>query len=229
MLGWLATAEAADLRGTWRLEMEVRSTAELPVVRATSTTVTVAVVTVTGDADGDARAWTHRACSVEIRESNPFARTELPAALVEVLPPTVARVEIEGDALRVDLGTSHLGYDPAVTGGALPLDRDAPGVLDVDGDGRPGATVLVTLRGLGVYGLEVVQRSRAVLAGVFDEDSARGMVATTEFAQVVLAADHPWLRKTPPVHHDDAQSTFRLTRLPDGAGCAEALVAGGSG
>jgi hypothetical protein len=227
VLGWLATAEAADLRGTWRLEMEVRSTAELPVVRATSTTVTVAVVTVA--ADGDGLAWTHRACSVEIREANPFASTELPTALVEVLPPTTSRAEVEGDALRVDLGTSHLGYDPAVTGGALPTDRGAPGVLDVDGDGRPGATVLVTLRGLGVYGLEVVQRSRAVLAGVLDQDSARGTVATTEFAQVVLAADHPWLRKTPPVRHDDADSTFRLTRLPDGAGCAEALVAGGSG
>ncbi len=227
MVGFWVAARAAELEGTWRLEMAVRSIAELPVARAASTTRTVAVVTLR--AEGEVLTWEHRACTVDIEDGNPFSRTELPAALVAALPPTVASLERSGEALRVDLGTSHLGYDPSLAGGELPTSPDDPAVVDAEGDGRPGATVRVSVRGFGSYDLSVVQRSRAVLEGAWVGDEVHGAVHTVDFAQVVLAADHALLRKAPPVRQDDAGSRFVLTRLPDGAGCGEAVGVGGDG
>lgn len=214
MIAWLASAAlAAQVEGTWRLEMHVRSVAEVPVVkRAASTTVSVAVVRLR---DG---IHEQEVCSVVLRDANPLARTQLDPGVVATLPLTRAPVDLS-EGYRVDLGESHLGYDATL--GALPLHPDDPAVIDAGGDGRPGATVWVTVLGVGRFGVDVAQRSRAVLDGAFAGDVIRGSVRTLDFAQTVLDADAAWLRAAPVVVHDDDASWFVMTRLPVGSTCAD--------
>jgi hypothetical protein len=225
LLAWIGWAAAGDLEGTWRLDMSVRGVTRLPVVKDSLTdTVTVGLVVVRRE--GERLVHTQRVCAVDIRDSSPLAKTTLPLALLASLPDTVVDASLVGGRYSVDLGVSHLGYDPARTGGALPAGPSDPAILDTERDGRPGATVRVKVTGIGEYGIEVVQRSRALLDGTFDGEAVRGGVRTVEFEQRVLGADHPLLRSPPQVEHDDAASTFSLTRLPDGATCAVALSAG---
>lgn len=216
-----------DLEGIWRIEMSVRSTADVAMLKGiASTTVTVGVVEVARDGEGLVHR--QRACAVDIRDDNPLSRTVLPPALVAVLPPSHTPVELSDGRYVVDLGTSHLGYLPG-DGDALPLSADDPAVVDVDGDGRPGATVRVQIAAVGDFGVDVVQRSHALLEGRLDGDAIRGAVRTLDFAQGVLGADLGLLRRGPTIHPDDDASTFVMTRLPVGAGCAEAVGAGSGG
>lgn len=217
MWGWATVAAAADLEGTWRLELVVRSVAQVAVLKdAASTTTSVAVVHVRRE--GDALVHEQDLCAVDVATRNPFASTVLPQALVDAVPTERAPISLAGGSYVVDLGTSHLGYDDAVSHG-LPSRPDDPGVRDVDHDGLPGATVLVRVAGLGTFRVGVAQRSRAVLRGVVADDRVTGQVSTVDFAQTVLAADHPLLRHAPAIRHDDGASTFVMTRVAPGTTC----------
>ncbi len=200
--------------GTWRLDLEMVSEAKVPVLGwQHSVTHSVAVVHLDGDG-----TWTQQVCAVEIRDRNPMVHTWLPDAFIAALPVIVTRAETDGDTLTVDLGLSAVGWDPRIAGD-LPSDRDDAAVVDHEGDGRPGATVQLQIRGVGTFGIDIVETSRAVLIGQRTDLGWAGTVQTLDLAQHVLDADHRMLRKTPELRPNNDDSRFILVPSP-GATCA---------
>ena len=204
---WLLALSAFASPGTYRLDLSSASEAKVPVLGwQRSETRSVSLVTW---AEGG--SWSHHVCSAEIHDNAPLARTELPPAFIDHLPLTRARVKATGDRLRVDLGVEVVGWDPAITG-ALPTGPDDPGVVDHEGDGRPGATVWVHISGLGSHAIEVAQVSQVVLEGSRSESGWTGTLTTIRLEQVVLGADKKMLDKTLELRPKDAESHFSLVK-----------------
>ena len=123
--------------------------------------------------------------------------------------------------LSADLGVEHIGYDPALTD--LPDDPDAPGVVDFDGDGNPGATVIVTIPLLGEIELYIAQRAHSTLAGtLLDDGSLTGTVASLSLAQNTLDATNPLMRMSPDMSLDPERTHWWI--VPVDSGECEGLV-----
>lgn len=190
------------LGGQFVLQMHAASEAKVPVLGwQWSVTDTVALVRVQEDG-----TWEHVVCDVIIRDRTPLARTIMPEALVRALPPTRARMDVLGDAMTVDLGTARLGFSE----GALPDAPQAANLVDHEGDGRPGATVVIAVVGLGDVGVDVVHESHAVLHGTRAGDGWHGLIETVALRQHVISADHRLLAGSPVVRPDPTRSTFSL-------------------
>ncbi|MBN2799884.1 MAG: hypothetical protein JXX28_12130 [Deltaproteobacteria bacterium] len=200
---------------TWALEMDTASLAKVPVLGwQRSVTHTRALVRL--EPDG---TWTQWNCEVSLHGSSSVAHTELPAAFVGALRPIRAHALVDGDALRVDLGLSAVGWDPLL--GPLPAKPSDPAVVDHEGDGRPGGTVVLEVYGLGRYGIEVAHASHAVLRGAWDGEGWSGKIQTLRLEQRVLGADHRVLRASPVLRPLEEASTFTL-RSTEATSC-EAL------
>lgn len=220
MISLFLTSALASEPTTWRLELESASEARVPVLGwQKSVTHTLGLVHIAPDG-----TWTQDVCAVEVRDRSPMARTVIPDAFVAALPDTVARAEIADGRIRVDLGVSAVGWDPARTS-TLPERPDDPAVVDHEGDGRPGATVQVAIASLGTYGIEVAHTSRAVLTGTRSGPGWAGGVETLLLDQRVLGADHRMLRSSPPLRSRDADSRFSLTPT-EATSCADLAAEG---
>jgi hypothetical protein len=206
----------------YRLDMVVSSEAKVPVLGWQKSTIR-SVSWVTLDADG---AWSHQVCTVAVRDNTPLARTHIPDAFVASLPVTVAAAEVQSDTLRVDLGVATIGWDPSVVS-TMPQAAQSPGVVDHEDDGRPGATVMLHIRGVGEFGIEVAQTSRAILTGTRIPTGWAGTVQTRQLEQSVFGADHRMLRKTPELRPRDRDSHFELSATT--ATSCEALKPVGDG
>jgi hypothetical protein len=114
-----------------------------------------------------------------------------------------------------------------VTGGGLPGSADGPGVVDGDGDGSPGMTVLMDLAGRSGIRLHIAQSTHLRLLGrMAAPDRIEGGVEIVELEQVTLAADPAMFARTPRISPDPGRSGFRMVRLPAGAGCADIQARG---
>lgn len=218
LVALLALAQAADLEGHYALETRVRTHSKVPLARTTSTEVTTALVDVVQGPQGLEHH--QRTCDVDIQSRSPLARPLVPDAFVHAMPPVQRPVEVGAAPgsvrYHVDLGVSHVGYDPAL--GDLPTTATDPAVLDWEGDGRPGATVLVHVFGFGTFGLDVVQRTHAILDGAVGTDGViEGEVRTVSLAHRVLSADRRFLEPSPEVSAEPG--TFRMVRIPAGTTC----------
>ena len=208
--------------GDYRLEMRLRSTAELPQLGPTQN-VTVSVSRVAVEYAGGAWLQHHRVCRIWDASPGDWGRVRYPDAFVSSLAPARVRsalVRTRAGRIRyeADLGREWLGM---VSGAALPREPDAAGVRDSDGDGHPGVTIRVGLPGLPDAELQLAQRSRTVLHGWLDEPGRlTGRVEMREFAQSVLAASPAFLRHEPRIRYDTAGSSFELVRANGADACA---------
>ncbi|HEX2204452.1 MAG TPA: hypothetical protein VHG91_14170 [Longimicrobium sp.] len=200
--------------GRYAGEIRVASVARVPVV-GSERSITRSLLLVDVERSGDRLVHRQRVCDVGIRSSR--VRMTVPDAFVGSLRPKTYTASLAGpaDARRftADLGEEALGYDPAVTGGALPKDRSAPGVVDSDGDGEPGATVIGHFPLFGRVRLYVAQRSHLVLHGrQTGPDRIEGGLDIVTLESRTLGASNGIFGRSLEVRPDDAASGFTLVR-----------------
>jgi hypothetical protein len=138
---------------------------------------------------------------------------------------SVCDVDIDAPerSYTADSGVDHVGYDPRLTGGALPADARSPGVVDSDGDGAPGATVVGHFPVVGKVRFFVAQRAHVVLHGRrTSDDRVEGGVEVRVLEQRTLGASNRMFARTLPLRPDPATSGFTMVRT-DAAGC-DALI-----
>lgn len=230
-----AVVPGGDLTGRWLL-VEVASTqASLGALGEVRSEIHGAVLMDLVH-HGDRLTGQGELCEFRLKSPTSLVRIEFPAGFRRALerPTLDARVEEKGGVLHFEqpqvfavLG-AHLRRP---RGEPLPEGPDDPRVIDADGDGKPGVTVLV--RGLIDGEIYLVQRTwnalvgRAVSAQRFEGALLHGK------EEVVLGATHDVLAAFPPTRPDPAGSRFVLERARAGATCQdavgrmEALVGGG--
>ncbi len=221
----LAPAHAAppDLGGSWALALRMVSAAQLPVLGAVeSTTVSYGLLRELPSVDGPAQRY--EVCRVELEGRGALVRSTIPAAFIAALPVRTIRPELRPDgaswALDLDLGDMHLGFEPTVSGGLPPRVADHAAVLDSDGDGSPGATVLVDVPLFPTVQVWITQATSLALHGSMeDPDTIRGVAELSYLEQHVVGASHRLFARSPTIAPVEDASSFLMLRIPDDAGC----------
>jgi hypothetical protein len=210
-----------DWTGTYAVRLRMVTETHLPMLlgQRQSVTTSLAIAQVRRTATG----WVQeqRACDVQIQADTPM---KLGAALVAGMP--AARFPVAfpaGDReYAADMGVQAIGYDPAATGGALPDRADAPGVVDTDHDGRPGATVTGHFPLFGSVDIYFAQRLHLALRG---RETRPGRIAgrldVRELQQRTLGASSRFFRRTLPVTAEPEASSFVMVAVPAGFTCED--------
>jgi hypothetical protein len=220
------TVRAGALPPLAALELTVATVARVPVLgRTRGRSVTTLLI---GSAPGpDGWRQRHSTCRVQIQAaSGKPSRVTVPDAFIDALPDRDVAVmaATPGGAYRVDMGLSHVGYDPTATD-TLPEDADDPAILDLEGDGHPGGTILLQVPVFGAVELYVVQQAHMVLDGALRPDgSADGGLMFHVFEQRTVAASQGLFALAPEVSVDLAHSGFRMAPVAAGTACADLLA-----
>lgn len=215
--------------GTYRLEMRFASHAALPLIGAVrSTTVSTSLVEIR-ERDG-AIEQTHRVCDARFEGRVPGVRIEMPPRFIAALGthsyPIALSEDGAGWRYQADLGVEYVGWH-SDDSAPLPGRPDDPGVYDWDGDGRPAATLRLSLPIVPAGELFVVQRAHSVLDGrIVAADRVEGRIDVPLFEQVVIGARPGFLRRSPQATPDPERSRFVLERVGTGAACADLVQAG---
>lgn len=214
----IATALAAPgpSVGRYGAELWVSSATKTPVIgEVRGQSVSWLLVEIT---DRDGQLWQqHTTCTVELLDATGSSRAALSPGFISSIP--VRRYPIQTTSgYRADIGLEHVGYDPAYP---LPTRADAPGVIDSDGDGNPGATVILEIPLLGSAEMYIAQRAQMTLTGqVLASGQIRGVLELPIMEQQTLGASVSILDRSPPIRPLPEDSGFAMLPLPDGAGCA---------
>lgn len=210
--------------GRYALWMRVVTEATVPVLGEIQTsTTTRALVDVTRDHDG---LWgTQHLCEVTLGPPDGIARTVFPPTLLASLAPRRYRIGLSrterGTELDIDLGLDVMGFDPTRTEGELPQRSNHPGLVDVDGDQRPGATLWLEVTRIGRFPLAVVSRGQTRLLGaVTAPGHAQGRATLLRFEQRVLEG-MPVPGSVERVRSLDDASVFRLRAVPADSSCGD--------
>jgi hypothetical protein len=214
--------------GTYRLEMRFASHAALPLIGAVrSTTVSTSLVEIRER--GGTLEQTHRVCDARFESPVP-GRIEMPPRFIAALGthsyPIALSEDGAGWRYQADLGIEYVGWH-SDDGAPLPERSDDPGVYDWDGDGRPAATLRLSLPIVPAGELYVVQRAHSVLDGrIVAADRVEGRIDVPLFEQAVIGARPGFLRRSPRATQDPERSRFVLERVGTGAACADLVQAG---
>lgn len=218
-----ASARHVDVwEGRYAMELRVGSVARVPMMGA-QRSVTRSILLVEVERRAGRLVQRQRVCDVDI--SSPRLRMTVPAAFIRALAPREypADVRSGAPAYTADSGVDHVGYDPRLTGGTLPVDARSPGVVDSDGDGAPGATVLAHFPVVGRVRVFVAQRAHVVLHGRrTSDDRVEGDVEVRLLEQRTLGASNRMFARTLPLRPDPATSGFTMVRTR-AAGCEELI------
>lgn len=214
-----ASARHVDAwEGGYAMELRVGSIARVPVMGA-QRSVTRTLLLVEMERQGGRLVQRQRVCDVSIRGAR--MRITVPAAFVRSLAPREYPAQAAGRSYTADSGVDYVGYDPRLTGGPLPGDRTSPAVVDSDGDGNPGATLVGHFPLVGQVRFFVAQRSHLVLRGRRVADGrVEGGVEVLVLEQRTLGASRGMFNRSLPLYPDPAASGFTLVRTPV-AGCGE--------
>ena len=200
------TAPTTLAAGTWRLDVIVVVSADVPVLGA-QTTTTTSISTVEIDSAGNAIA---TPCRVDT--AGPGFTSFMPPSTLRKLPLTRFAIVVEGKKVSADLGEGRIGYTGA---GPIPEKADDPRVFDVDGDGKPGSRMQLDIGAFGEWTLQVISRGHTVLGGVIDDDgNVAGRPTKLSSEERVLSGLPVGMpERTEAI--DPRRSSFRLTRLLD--------------
>jgi hypothetical protein len=220
-------AGAADLQGRYALSLHTVTRTRLPLLGWTSSETTSEALVDIFDRDGT--PWQRQeVCDVRVASRGVVAaKVIVPDAFVESLPVKQHPIELtaRGDGTwtyRADLGVDEVGFDSRQAQGKVPRTLDDPGVVDGDGDGRPGVTILVDAPVLGRAELYVVQRGSMVLDGtVLRDGGVAGTVTLGPVEQHTIAASNRLLVASPRIEPMSEASWFRLTPVPSTARCED--------
>lgn len=199
------------------------------------TAITTSYVLIAWERTGTDVVWTETLCGIE--SSEVFSTTtSFPDAFVETMP-VRAR---SGTLSEATTGASFLGgpFSDLVSVALddpedddLPTDPDDDRVLDQDGDGEPGVTVVIDNALLGEGEAYVIQRNTSTYEGVIvSAERVEGYLdATSE--QEIVSANTWWLELEAPPPEPDPDPThsyFVMQQVDEGADCADVLSQRGS-
>lgn len=218
--------------GTYRLEMIMASITRVPVF-GTSKSASKSISLVEIKRDGPTLVQTHKACDFRVLEDSKFIKMIFPEKFVAALARHTYPLQLDKDGrgwrYRADLGVERIGYKSNGAESALPNKIDDPAVFDWDGDGKPAATLLISIPLLPNGEFYVVQRGHSILNGrVVQPGSIEGSIETRLFEQRVLGAWPGFLNQNAEVEPDPKESRFVLSPVPSGSSCASLLAAGKS-
>ena len=220
-----AAEPALDLAGTWRLDFYAASLAKIPVLGDTGVimhSVMVAEVT----REGDAWVQRHRVCGMEAESDRQLAETVIPAGFIEAMPRKRYTWKLSDDSatpdVSTDLGPIAIGWNPANSAtGELPHDAQDPAVYDWDGDGQPGATVLLDVPLIGDVALYIVQYNHSRLSGkVVAPDRVEGTLFVAVMKQGTIGASNRLFARNAAARPDRPNSRFTMVKVADGTGCS---------
>lgn len=209
--------------GTYRLEMIMASTTRLPFF-GSSKSASKSVSLVQIRRDGDTFIQSHRVCDFRVLEDSAMVKMVFPETFIAALANHTYPIQLERDAqgwrYRADLGIERIGYRGATGDEKLPAKVDDPAVYDWDGDGRPGATLKLSVPLLPDGELYVVQRGHSILNGrIVEPGKVEGAIEVPVFEQRVLEARPSFLNKSPEIKPEPKESRFSLTQIPDESSC----------
>ena len=218
---WMLSVAHAELipSGRYGIFLQTASHSHVPVLgRIPSASVAWIVVDV---ADG---MTTQTTCRVEMKGGGERASVRLGDGFVESLEvrrvPMVWTEDASGWSLHLDQGEVHIGYDPRLT--ALPSEPDDVGVLDFDGDGNPGGTVVVTVPIVNEVQMYLVQHTHTLLDGrLGPEGTLSGTVSSRVMEQRTLAATHRLFSVSLKMSLDEERSYWWMVPVSADASCAE--------
>ncbi len=176
-----------------------------------------------------------RTCSVSMEGAGERASVMLGPGFLEALPEKHHDLVFsESGQVFIDMGEDHIGYDPLLYPDVLPRDESDPGLIDFDGDGNPGVTVIITVPILGKIELYIAQHARSSLIGQLHSDGTfTGTVGSLLLEQQTLDATNPLMRTSPRLSLDTEHSHWRMQPLPADTTCETIVermcLAGGSG
>jgi hypothetical protein len=205
--------------GTYRLDMQLATQADVPVLgKSHSAWRSVSLVTIAARRGGLVQR--HRTCQARVDPGFIGVHVRVPRAFTAALPTPSYPIVVRDGAYHADLGIEHVGYRPRGTTAPAPKTVDDPSVVDSDHDGRPGATLELSVPLVADGAIEIVQRGRMVLDGrVVGPGRVEGRVTMPIFEQTVIAAEPAIFKGAAALEPDPERSRFLLTRIADGTSC----------
>jgi hypothetical protein len=209
--------------GSYRLEMIMATVSRLPFF-GSSKSASKSVSLVEVRRAGADLVQSHQVCAFRVLEDSAMIKMIFPDKFVAALAKHTYPIQIERDAqgwrYRADLGVERIGYRADAVDGKLPTQIDDPAVYDWDGDGHPGATLILAVPLLPDGELYVVQRGQSILNGrVVTPGRIDGGIEVRSFEHRVLGAKPSFLNRSPEIEPDPKESRFSISPLPAGTTC----------
>ncbi|MFT5686041.1 MAG: hypothetical protein ACI8RZ_006996, partial [Myxococcota bacterium] len=182
-LMWALVAQAEDVTvapGRYGIHLQTGTRSHVPVLGTMpGASIVWLLADVIHNTEG-APELVQRTCSVSMKGAGDKASVRLGPGFLAALPQKSHTLDItDSGQVFIDMGEDYVGYDPARYPDSLPEDIDAPGLIDFDSDGNPGATVIVTVPLLGEVELYIVQHAHSSLIGQLHSDGTlTGTVAS---------------------------------------------------
>lgn len=212
----ISLAAAADLTGVWRVDLHLVHDLQIPVLgKSQSDSYTVQLWRV---ADG---VLVNEHCSIRAVTRTRIGKPTIPPAFVHNIRHATVPIVLDGERFHADMGIGSIGF----TGDVVPTMPDEPSVIDHEGDGKPGATMTVWAPLFGDVEVYVAQRTHLVLDGTVDGDEVTGRASQLLLEQTTLGAANRLFARHPVVAPMIEESTFRMSRVPTGATCADVALA----
>jgi hypothetical protein len=215
-----------SIDGTWYLRMRTSTDARVPIIGTTNIKTTTHML-IKIDTREEGLFQSQKTCVVDTRPSRKIAQTTLPKAFIDHLPEKTYPITLKSNGrggwdYRADLKQQYVGYRGALAKDGIPKKADHPAVYDWDEDGKPGASVLVTIPIIGNTRIYMVQTNHTFLNGALDEDGViRGTAHQRILQQRTIGADNRLLAASPNVSISPGHDAFELMRRPSGTTCAE--------
>ncbi len=207
-----------DYTGTWAFEYLQGGYEDLPALgRTAARIISLNRVTITPGEAPDALSLATELCAVRIERDTELVQTVIPQAYIDALPILGRPATIDGRAFEAPWLIEIRGAVLDDPEDPLPTEPDDPRVVDTDGDGNPGLTVLST----GVIDGEIytVQRARTRLSATLDGETLDGDIEWFN-EDSVLDADNEVLLEPVTVQPEPGDSAMRATRVDAALDCA---------
>jgi hypothetical protein len=209
--------------GAYRLEMIMASVSRLPFF-GTSKSASRSISLVEIREEGGALMQSHRVCDFRVLDDSAMIKMVFPDKFIAALGQHTYPIRVERDAqgwrYRADLGIERVGYREGPGDNNLPTAPDDPSVYDWDGDGKPGATLKLSVPLLPDGELYVVQRGHSILNGrITEPGKISGGIEVQSFEHRVLGARPGFLNKSPEIRPDAKESRFTIAQVAPGSTC----------
>ena len=218
LLSLPAAATQPDLSGHWVLELSLVISAKVPVFGQTElVTRTTMLASI---ADGVQH---HTTCAVNPSSPLRMVTTIIPDSFIRNIKDKSYPITIGDDgSYRADFGPQHIAYDPAISGGDPPIEADDPAVFDWEGDGNPGATILIDAPLFGRSEVYITQIAHTRLIGqITSPDTITGGLNIAALHQRSIGAKPAIFASNPEATPVEEKSSFVMRRVSEGTTCAD--------
>lgn len=213
-----AAATPADLSGHWSLELSMVISAKIPVFGQTElVTKTTMLAHI---ADGIQH---HTTCTVRPTSPLRMVTTTVPDSFIRHIKDKSYPIILgEDGSYQADFGPQYIGYDPSISGGEPPQEANDPSVFDWEGDGSPGATILLDAPLLGRSEVYITQHAHTKLIGqLTNPDTVTGGLNIIAMHQRSIGAKPAMFASNPEAVPVEEKSSFVMRRVPADTTCAD--------